>query len=104
MCMPGSVQARAVLKEATTIPPAAKRAKAVEDNGPVQGRLYKHTKLWAFYCDVQESLGTFEETKATYEAMLDLTRYLWRRLRRGTHERARFPCAAAPRAGMRGDI
>ena len=32
------------------------------------------------------------------EAMLDLTSYLWRRLRRGTHERARFPCAAAPAA------
>ena len=64
--------ARAVLKEATTVPSAAKRNKSVEENGPVQGRLYKHTKLWAFYCDVQESLGTFEETKKCYETMLDL--------------------------------
>ena len=64
--------ARAVLKEATAIPPAAKRNKATEEAGPVQGRLYKHTKLWAFYCDLQESLGSFEETKAAYTSMLEL--------------------------------
>ena len=45
---------------------------AVEESGPVQGRLYKHTKLWAFYADVQESIGTFAETKAAYTAMLEL--------------------------------
>ena len=61
-----------MLKEASTIPPAARRVKAVEEAGPVQGRLYKHTKLWAFYADLQESLGTFTEAKATYEAMLEL--------------------------------
>ena len=64
--------ARGVLKEATTVPPAARRQKAVEDSGPVQGRLYRHTPLWAFYADVQESLGTFDETRATYHSMLDL--------------------------------
>ena len=64
--------ARAVLREACTIPPAAKRAKHVEESGPVQGRLYKHTKLWAFFADVQESLGTFDEAKAAYTSMLEL--------------------------------
>ena len=49
-----------------------KRSKDVLEHGPVQGRLHRHTKLWAFYADLQESLGTFAETKATYEAMLDL--------------------------------
>ena len=63
-------QARAVLKEATTVPPPSQRSK--DESGPVQGRLYRHTKLWAFYADLQESLGTFEETKKTYEAILDL--------------------------------
>lgn len=68
----------------------------------MQGRLHRHTKLWAFYADVQvrrwcpsdmvvspfspagglpcprhcpiakESLGTFAETKQTYESMIDL--------------------------------
>jgi len=64
--------ARDVLKEATALPPAAQRSKAVEESGPVQGRLYKHTKLWAFYADVLENVGTFDETKAAYVAMLDL--------------------------------
>ena len=64
--------ARAVLKEATAIPPPAMRAKKAEESGPVQARLYKHTKLWTFFCDVQESLGTFEEAKAAYTSMLEL--------------------------------
>ena len=64
--------ARAVLKEGTAMPPAARRVKAVEEGGPVQGKLYRHTKLWALYADLQESFGSFDETKATYEAMLEL--------------------------------
>ena len=64
--------ARAALKDATAVPPPSQRAKEREESGPVQGRLYRHTKLWAFYADLQESLGTFEETKATYETILDL--------------------------------
>ena len=64
--------ARAVLKEGTAIPPAARRVKAVEEGGPVQGKLYRHTKLWALYADLQESFGSFDETKATYEAMFEL--------------------------------
>ena len=46
-------EALKVLKEATKIPPAAHRAAHVEEAGPVQGRLYKHTKLWSFYADLQ---------------------------------------------------
>ena len=48
-------EALKVLAEATAIPPAAKRAAHVEEAGPVQGRLYKHTKLWSFYADLQVS-------------------------------------------------
>lgn len=47
-------EALAVLAEATVIPPASKRAK--EKDAPVQDRLYKFTRLWAFYADLQASL------------------------------------------------
>ena len=40
--------------------------------GPVQGRLYRSLKLWSFYCDLEESLGTLESTQAVYERILDL--------------------------------
>jgi len=29
-------------------------------------------KLWSFYCDLEESLGTFHSTKAVYDQILDL--------------------------------
>jgi len=65
-------EALAVLKEACTIPPAAKRTKEAMANGPVQARLHKHTKLWAFYADLQESLSGFDATKATYDTIIEL--------------------------------
>ena len=43
-----------------------------EKEGPVQGRLYRSLKLWSFYCDLEESLGTLESTQAVYERILDL--------------------------------
>ena len=43
-----------------------------EREGPVQGRLYRSLKLWSFYCDLEESLGTPESTKAVYSSILDL--------------------------------
>jgi pre-mRNA-splicing factor SYF1 len=38
----------------------------------VQGRLYRSLKLWSFYCDLEESLGTLESTRAVYDAILEL--------------------------------
>jgi pre-mRNA-splicing factor SYF1 len=64
--------ALSVLKEAVTIPPAAKRGKLAEEGAPVQARLYKHTRLWSFYADLQENLSPFEETRQTYEKMFEL--------------------------------
>ena len=49
--------ARAVLREATEVPKGAARARANDESGPVQSRLHRHTKLWSFYADLQESLG-----------------------------------------------
>lgn len=54
--MKNHMEALNVLKEATTLPPASKRTKEAMANGPVQARLHKHTKLWAFYADLQVSL------------------------------------------------
>jgi hypothetical protein len=38
----------------------------------VQGRLYRSLKLWTFYCDLEESLGTLESARAVYDQILDL--------------------------------
>ncbi len=38
----------------------------------MQGRLYRSLKLWSFYCDLEESLGTLESTRAVYDQILDL--------------------------------
>ena len=43
-----------------------------EKEGPVQGRLYRSLKLWSFYCDLEESLGTMESTQAVYDRILEL--------------------------------
>ena len=37
-----------------------------------QERLYRSTKLWTFYVDLEESLGTMESTKACYDQIIDL--------------------------------
>jgi len=39
---------------------------------PVQKRLFKSLKLWSFYVDLEESIGTVETTKATYDKILEL--------------------------------
>ena len=38
----------------------------------VQARLFKSLKLWSFYVDLEESLGTVASTKAVYDKILDL--------------------------------
>lgn len=47
-------------------------AGAAERAGPVQGRLYRSLKLWTFYCDLEESLGTPESTRAAYDRIMEL--------------------------------
>ena len=34
--------------------------------------VYKNTKLWTFYADVEESVGTFDSCKAVYERIIEL--------------------------------
>ena len=38
----------------------------------MQGRLYRSLRLWSFYCDLEESLGTLESTRAVYDRILEL--------------------------------
>lgn len=47
-------------------------AVAADGSEPVQVRLYKSLRLWTFYVDLEESLGTLESTRAVYERILDL--------------------------------
>ena len=55
-----------------SLPHAMLQAEGTERTGPVQGRLYRSLKLWTFYCDLEESLGTLESTKAVYDSIMDL--------------------------------
>jgi len=57
-----------LLQKATIVP----RVTKVGRDQPVQRRLFKSTKLWCFYADLEESLGTFLSTKAVYDKILDL--------------------------------
>lgn len=45
---------------------------AADGNEPVQMKVHKSLRLWTFYVDLEESLGTLESTRAVYERILDL--------------------------------
>ncbi|NXI29685.1 SYF1 factor, partial [Sterrhoptilus dennistouni] len=57
-------------QKATALP--AKRAEYFDSSEPVQNRLYKSLKVWSMLADLEESLGTFQSTRAVYERILDL--------------------------------
>ncbi|KZV27511.1 hypothetical protein F511_04562 [Dorcoceras hygrometricum] len=62
-----------LMRRATAEPSAeVKRRVAADGNKPVQIMLHKSLKLWAFYVDLEESLGSLESTRAVYERILDL--------------------------------
>ncbi|KAH7914669.1 hypothetical protein BJ138DRAFT_1143343 [Hygrophoropsis aurantiaca] len=39
---------------------------------PVQARLFKSLKLWSFYVDLEESIGTVDSAKAVYDKIMEL--------------------------------
>ncbi|KDN51957.1 protein prenylyltransferase [Tilletiaria anomala UBC 951] len=43
-----------------------------DDSLSVQTRLFKSLKLWSFYIDLEESLGSVESAKAVYDRVLEL--------------------------------
>ncbi|KAL6841877.1 hypothetical protein ACP4OV_028389 [Aristida adscensionis] len=62
-----------LMRQATAEPSVeVKRRAAAEGNEPVQMKVHKSLKLWSFYVDLEESLGTLESTRAVYERILDL--------------------------------
>ncbi|KAM9096036.1 pre-mRNA-splicing factor SYF1 [Sarcophilus harrisii] len=63
-------QALRLLRKATALP--ARRAEYFDGSEPVQNRVYKSLKVWSMLADLEESLGTFQSTKAVYERILDL--------------------------------
>lgn len=44
----------------------------VEQTLPVQARLFKSLKLWSFYVDLEESIGSVDTTKTVYDKILEL--------------------------------
>ncbi|KAH6824164.1 Tetratricopeptide repeat superfamily protein [Perilla frutescens var. hirtella] len=62
-----------LMRRATAEPSAeVKRRVAADGKEPVQMKLHKSLRLWTFYVDLEESLGTLESTRAVYERILDL--------------------------------
>lgn len=63
-----------LVRRATAEPPTAKRRLTRDEAQklPVQERLYRSSKLWSFYCDLEESLGTVQSAKAVYDRILEL--------------------------------
>lgn len=62
-----------LMRRATAEPSVeVKRRVAADGNEPVQMKIHKSLRLWAFYVDLEESLGTLESTRAVYERILDL--------------------------------
>ncbi len=58
-----------LLRQTCVVPPAHLR----DLRGlPVQERLFRSTKLWCLLADLEESIGTPDGVRASYEAMLDL--------------------------------
>uniref|UniRef100_A0A2N9GFE4 Uncharacterized protein n=1 Tax=Fagus sylvatica TaxID=28930 RepID=A0A2N9GFE4_FAGSY len=61
-----------LMKRATAEPSVEVKQRVAAD-GPVQINLFKSLKLWSFYLDLEESLGTLESTRAVYERILEIS-------------------------------
>ncbi|KAH9626173.1 hypothetical protein KSS87_017697 [Heliosperma pusillum] len=62
-----------LMRRATAEPSVeVKRRVAADGQELVQMKVHKSLKLWAFYVDLEESLGNLESTRAVYERILDL--------------------------------
>jgi len=64
-------EALRLMQRATAVPAQARGSAAAAD-APVQARLHRSLKLWSFYCDLEESIGTLEGARRVYDAMLEL--------------------------------
>jgi len=60
-----------VMQRATAVPKDVK-INYHDHSLSAQARLFKSLKLWSFFVDLEESLGTVESTKAAYDKILEL--------------------------------
>lgn len=62
-----------LLKEALVVPPVSiNQFRNNKEKIPVQKKLHKSTKLWSFYVDMEENLGTLQSCKSAYNQMISL--------------------------------
>jgi pre-mRNA-splicing factor SYF1 len=61
-----------LMQRATAIPKNWKHINYHDHSLSVQARLFKSLKLWSFYVDLEESIGTVETTKQVYDKILEL--------------------------------
>lgn len=50
----------------------ARRRRLTKEQIPVQEKVYRSSKLWSLYLDLEESLGTLDSARAAYDRCLDL--------------------------------
>ncbi|XP_040382616.1 pre-mRNA-splicing factor SYF1-like [Oryza brachyantha] len=62
-------KAVALMRQATAEPSAEVKRRTAADE-PSQLKLHKSAKLWSFYVDLEESLGTLASTRAAYEGAM----------------------------------
>ncbi|CAG8471991.1 15026_t:CDS:10 [Acaulospora morrowiae] len=55
-----------------TVPTGNPNVDYRDESIPVQQRVFKSIKLWSFYVDLEESIGTIESTRAVYDRVLEL--------------------------------
>ncbi|KAI1715467.1 pre-mRNA-splicing factor syf1 [Ditylenchus destructor] len=60
----------AVLRRATALPP--KHEGYFDESAKVQYRVFRSLRLWSFYADIEESLGTVQSCRTIYDRILDL--------------------------------
>lgn len=65
-------QALKVLRRGTSVPRKKIGTSYYDQKEPVQSRVHKSIKVWSMYADLEESLGTFQSTKAVYNRIIDL--------------------------------
>ncbi|UZJ57202.1 hypothetical protein CBS101457_006522 [Exobasidium rhododendri] len=64
-----------IMSRASVAPKTAAAVKAInfyDESLTVQKRLFKSSKLWSFYIDLEESIGSIEGTKDVYDKIIDL--------------------------------
>lgn len=59
------------MQRATAIPKNAKISYH-DQSLTVQVRVFKSLKLWSFYVDLEEAIGTVDSTKSVYDKLMEL--------------------------------